>query len=561
MTLPKYRIILLLLASIACLGIIYGRDRSLPKLSPAQLIRLLQQKKDHRPGWDTIYHGGKCGLWLSYEVMRNWNNFDEAQKQKAKNLIAAPLTQKSRVIGHFSFLYDTTGFDVPAMLDSTYQPIPNSYEEFVDSAGSIFSHVWTFEVDTLGYLPPPLDTDGTYHVVITAVGSGEYGETDLDTNAINSTSPPRYGSHIQVDNSFANVIQSSRGMPGLRVTAAHEFNHAIQIGCYGFWPDERYFYEIQSTWMEDVVYTNVNDYYNYLSNSPAILSQFSHPDIRFTELDGKIEYSRALWGKYIEKRFSRDLMRHVWEHIAQVSTLPALDRTLTDAGSSFRKAFLEWTRWNYYTGSNADTVNYYTEGRNYPDMLLRPVDQYTSPGRSLEDSIQVISSTYHPILVNSTTMVSVISNIDNSSIGTDAFLNFTYEMSDRGGSDFKQLSNGIYVKVDAPDPQNWSSWENVPTQTSQVIVYPDPFIAQSRKPLNFRLPSAIQSTAVLHVFSSSLRLIYDNELPVVNLRPLEPGIVWDAHDNNGNLIASGIYFYFIEIDQIEYRGKFAVLRE
>jgi hypothetical protein len=48
---------------------------------------------------------------------------------------------------------------------------------------------------------------------------------------------------------------------------------------------------------------------------------------------------------------------------------------------------------------------------------------------------------------------------------------------------------------------------------------------------------------------------------VVNLRPLEPGIVWDAHDNNGNLIASGIYFYFIEIDQIEYRGKFAVLRE
>lgn len=558
MTLPTYRIILLLLVSVACSGMLDARDRAVMKLSPAQLLQLLQHKKEHRPGWDTIYHGGKCGLWLSYEVVRNWNNFDEAQKQEAKNLLAAPLTQKSRVIGHFSFLYDTTGFDVPAMLDSAYQPISNSYEEFVDSAGSIFNHVWTFEVDTFGFLSPPLDTDGTYHVVITAVGSGEYGETDLNLYPINQTSPYRYGTQIEVDNTFASVIQSSRGMPGLRVTAAHEFNHAIQIGCYGYWPDERYFYEITSTWMEDVVYNNVNDYYQYLFASS---SQFSHPDIRFTYLDGSIEYSRAVWGKYIEKRFSRDLMRHVWEYIPQMSTLPALDRALTDAGSSFREAFLEWARWNYYTGSNADTVNYYTEGSNYPDMLLRSVAQYTSPGRSLEDSIQVISSTYHPILVGNNTMVSVISNINNSSIGTDATLTFTYDMSDQGGSGFKQLSNRIYVRIDVPDPQNWSSWENVPTQTSEVIVYPDPFIAQSHKPLNFRLPSAIQSTAVLHIFTSSLRLIYDNELPVVYLRPLEPGIVWDAHDKNGNLIASGIYFFFIEIDQNEYTGKFAVLRE
>ena len=558
MTSPKYRIILILLVSLACARILDARDRSVPKLSPVQLLQLLHQKKDHRPGMNTTYHGGKCGLWLSYEVVRNWNNFNEAQKQEAKNLLGAPLTQKSRTIGHFSFLYDTIGFDVPAMLDSAYQPIPNSYEEYVDSAGRTFNHVWTFEIDTLGFPPPPLEGDGTYHVVITAVGSGEYGETDLNPYTINQTQPYRYGTHIQIDNSFANVIQSSRGMPALRVTAAHEFNHAIQIGCYGYLPDERYFYEITSTWMEDVVYNNVNDYYQYLF---AGSSQFSQPDIRFTALNGSIEYSRAVWGKYVEKRFSRDLMRHVWEYIPQMSTLPALDHALTDAGSSFREAFLEWTRWNYYTGLNADTVNYYAEGRNYPDMILRSVDQYTSPGRSLEDGIQVISSAYHPILVNSTTMVAIISNINISSIGTDDTLTFAYDMSDRGGSGYKQLSNGISIKVDVPDPQNWSSWESVPAQTSEVIVFPDPFIAQSRKPLHFKLPSANQSTAVLHVFTSSLRLIYNDEVPVINIRPFEPGIVWDAHDNSGNLIASGIYFYFIEIDQKEYSGKFAVLRE
>jgi len=74
--------------------------------------------------------------------------------------------------------------------------------------------------------------------------------------------PERWTSDIDIDNDFIGSKYNAKGIQALRVTAAHEFHHAIQYG-YGWW-GERYPYELTSTWMEDVVYTDVNDYYQYL---------------------------------------------------------------------------------------------------------------------------------------------------------------------------------------------------------------------------------------------------------------------------------------------------------
>ncbi len=503
----------------------------------------------------------KCGFEVNAFLQSLMSQLSPDKQDRLRRLLATTDLQTFRLIGHFEIHYDTTGANQPALIDSNGNRIPNSYEAYIDSVGTVFNHTWSIEVDSLHYPPPPfLPGHAGYVVDVLELSTELYGQTEFENQLNGSAQPALYSTHIEIDNDYVGYY--SPGIAGLKVTSAHELHHAIAVGNFGYWAGQVYYYEICATWMETVVYPEVPDYIAYLEapdGSPR--GGFEFPWLSFTTADGITEFSHVVWGKYIEKRYSRGMMRDVWNYVPSAPILTAIDAALTDAGSSFREAFLEWSRWNYYTGSNADTVNYYTEGNIYPNMLLRSVDQYTPPGRSLQDSIEVLSSTYHPILVGNNTMVSVISNINTSSTGTPALLNFTYEMSDQGGAGFKQLSNGIYVRIDVPDPQNWSSWENVPTQTSIVIVYPDPFIAQSHKPLNFRLPSAIQSTAVLHVFTSSMRLVYDNEVPVVNLRPLEPGIVWDAHDKNGNLIASGIYFYVIEIDQNVYNGKFAVLRE
>jgi len=74
---------------------------------------------------------------------------------------------------------------------------------------------------------------------------------------ISGTQPERYSSNIDINNDFIGSSFFTKGIQALRVTAAHEFHHAIQFG-YGWWgSDERYAYELTSTWMEDVVYTDV----------------------------------------------------------------------------------------------------------------------------------------------------------------------------------------------------------------------------------------------------------------------------------------------------------------
>ena len=108
---------------------------------------------------------------------------------------------------------------------------------------------------------------------------------------------------IHHDFSFVNPA-ANRGLPGLRVTLAHELHHAIQIGNYGYWESDQYFYVMTSVWMEDAVYTDVNDYYQYLRSSSG---HFRHPEISFTSNDFVV-YSRGIWCQFLEKKFGRPII-------------------------------------------------------------------------------------------------------------------------------------------------------------------------------------------------------------------------------------------------------------
>ena len=82
------------------------------------------------------------------------------------------------------------------------------------------------------------------------------------------TYPERAGrtssSYLEIDNDYANPIyQQTKGLDALRVTIAHEFHHAIQFGYYQG-SDSIWWQESTSTWMEEVVYPDVDDYLQYL---------------------------------------------------------------------------------------------------------------------------------------------------------------------------------------------------------------------------------------------------------------------------------------------------------
>ncbi len=327
---------------------------------------------------------GTCGLRLRFEIDRHWNEFTASQQRQIQSILDPPTMQANRMMGHFRIFYDTSSLnsDVPALIyidsNDVAQRIPGTAEAFVDSVGKYFNYVWSYEVDTLGYIQPPLDTDGYYHVyIIDLANSGIYGQTTWGTTPINTGQPPRYTTYIEIDKDFSTVYPPTRGIPALKVTAAHEFNHAIHVGSYGLWLNDLYFYELTATWMETVVFHEVKDYIQYFyqydpnTNRNVAAGQFATPDVSFNAYTGLIEFSRGIWGCYIQKRFSRDVIRRTWEYMQTVPSLPAMDAALSDYGSSLRQAFLEWSVWNFNTGPNADTVKYYPDGRLYPVMQQR----------------------------------------------------------------------------------------------------------------------------------------------------------------------------------------------
>jgi len=187
----------------------------------------------------------KCGLWLAFEAQRLMPQLSFTEQEELRQLLSPQVLQKSRIIGRFQIYYDTTGSDAPVMLrhiGDNVEPIPGTAEEFVDSVGRFFNEVWEYEIGVLGYEQPPLGSSEYYRITIEDLGLGYYGVTYPETQ-VSSSPLPRMQTYITIDNDFRYVYSPSRGIPGLKVTAAHEFHHAIQLGGYGQRNTDYYFYE------------------------------------------------------------------------------------------------------------------------------------------------------------------------------------------------------------------------------------------------------------------------------------------------------------------------------
>lgn len=273
--------------------------------------------------------------------------------------------------GHFRIWYVISTDDSPDPIYTHGDTIP----DWIHHCAQVFDHVWEMEVDSLGYRSPPADGpwygeedyggDYRYDVYVENLDRHRvYGYTQSEF-FVSGDAPHAATSYIVVDNDYPGFIYPTSGTNGLMVTAAHEFFHAAQFAYDTL--EERFFMEISSTWMEDVVYDEINDYYNYLS-PPGYASIFRRPELSLTTFDGMHEYSSCVWAHYLAKRFGRDIMGDIWEGCVQKTALEAMDEALIDRGENLASAYNEFAVWNYFTGSRADTALFYPEGDRYPQV-------------------------------------------------------------------------------------------------------------------------------------------------------------------------------------------------
>lgn len=513
----------------------------------------------------------KCGLPT---VAAAWNRRDSLgadMKEQLDNILQRPSLQKSVVIGFFRIHYDTVGGNTPSLLDENQNPVPETYDAYADSVGAIANYVLSFETGELGYLQPPTDNGAgggnEYDIYIsnlTSSGSGIYGSVDWETPIVSKPNGGTWTTFMNIDNDFTFVFpRTNRGLPALRVTLAHEFHHAIQIGRYGLWFGHEYFYEITSTWLEDVLYTDVNDYYNYL---PA---HFTRPTESFTKADQSIEYSRCLWGNFVAKRFGRDAMRRAWEEIQSDIPLRAMDNALQIYQSTFRQAFAEWTLWNYFTGSRSDSLQYYPEGSHYPYVSQVPVD-FNPPSRTLVGWVNTLGSRYHQVLAANDTLILILPNVNFTAglAGDMSAYNYTLLLSNQAlDESYRPTPVGVYFKLDVADPTNWSSpWAIVrggviPSTIPPGIPFPNPFFADGRANLYIPVNISGPTQGQLSILTSSMDLVFSQTIDPVTPRPGQQAFAWNGRTNKGNIVQTGVYFFVLEVQGQTLNGKIAVVRK
>ncbi len=516
---------------------------------------------------------------------------------------------------NFIIHYAASGADAPYQATVDINPA-DGVPDFVNRAGEIFENVWNVQINTLGFSVPPSDHlqggDGRYDVYLTNLGFGYFGFTNPESVVQNY----RAFSFIEVENDFAESARyRDNPVDGLRVTAAHEFFHAIQFGYDAFEFDadrpndpttyKPWWMEATSTWMEEMVYDDIDDYIGYLPffyRYPWIgLGAFSYGgDVR-----GFHPYASCVWPIYLTERFDDvTLVREIWQQCGAVqgyNTLPATNASLTTRGSSLAAAFQEFAVWNFHTGPLADQDDFYSEGASFPamDTTFHIPNLVTSGPINVPNTIQYpeqLAANYIVMDADPEAPGGVVVNFNGQGVaGQDwraALLG--YKSNDSRWEDSEINSSS------GDGAAAWLGWNTyraivlIPTVTglnpnNSAFVYianlaydpnlegggtpifsirqgyPSPYVISSDETVN--IPYSLDKTYAkkdlgLWIYDASGQMV--REIPGEGFLFTDPGeyqrgVIWDGKNDKGEYVASGIYIYLFEAEDKSASGKIAVV--
>ncbi len=253
--------------------------------------------------------------------------------------------------GHFRLTYSTTGGNAVPSADTNPA---NGIPDFVDNCAEYLDYSWSYEIDTLGYQAPPASP----YYEIDFQDMSAYGVTTVVSG---------YTTRITLENDFVgfppNDDPEGDILGAAKVTCAHEFKHASQRRTSSW--TEGGWVELDATWMEDIAYDMVNDYYNYLPSGCGITS----PTLSLDD-GGSGSYEDCIWQHYMSETFGLSIMHDFWEwrrtNMGQ-AVLSSYNSVLVMNGSNMPSAYGEFGSWNFACGARSLTGIGYGEAADYPN--------------------------------------------------------------------------------------------------------------------------------------------------------------------------------------------------
>ncbi len=502
----------------------------------------------------------KCGTFTAITTrLENKMVKVESASAARPSLHRSVLTKNQKIRIH----YDTTGTNLPAMVDASGIRIANSYQKFIDTLRVILDSVWNTEVDHFSFEPPPADNDrgggAEYDFYVMDLGAGYFGQTVFETEfPVGPVKPNRqYTSFIRIDNDFGTGFRT-KGIPAMMATTAHEFHHAIQVGGSGVWEDEQFFfYELSAEAMEPKVFTDaqdylfdVKDYYTHLTSYPLFAKWTANTP----------GYERAIWGIYLMEKFGTVAMKDLWNEIKTQRPVNALNTVLNSYSTTIQREFADFSFWNYYTAYRADSVNYYPQAKKLPLVSYQQV--LTAFDAVQEQNIVSKSfvTSYFKITKGNDSAFCIVSNTNLADVmqNTDQSLSAKLAYTSSPTSGLPGISNSIYGKFTANESHLWS-YNTVGFQSGSNC-FPNPFNPGTSSLLIPLQNIGASTDAMLSIYSASgLDLIYSAPANYTSFSGMQYA-EWKGKDKTGQMVSSGVYLWVLSKGSTVVKGKFAVIR-
>jgi hypothetical protein len=245
----------------------------------------------------------------------------------------------------------------------------DSVNSLANNILNIAYNVWQKEIINFGFRQPR--NSNRYYIDIYIGNRDAYNKATDETVNI-SDSYAGYATAYS-DGTPYFVINPSISSDILEVTIAHEFFHTVQYA-YGLdsvnddiWYKNVWFLEATAVMMEDEVYTNVNDYINYLSY------YFPYTNFTIEKADGGIEYGKVVFAKYLKNRYGMGFIKKLLENYETNETiLSDIKQTAIEYNTTFNKLMLG------YGSCLANKDSCFTDGSSFPAVKEYAMDENIS---------------------------------------------------------------------------------------------------------------------------------------------------------------------------------------
>lgn len=577
------------------------------------------------------------GTFTNTDVQRIQEQHSQEQYKNLTSLIKSPVagiaserpylhTFALSPQGRFAVWFDTLGTNAPPSTDRNNNHIP----DYIDSALAAFDETYKVEVEQIGYDAPPLtDTvitapDGrkqaVYTVYVLNLGAdGIYGATLPVQRVGTGGARGRFTSYIVIDNDYSpfdSVLVGERKQPSyfthhtdaLRITAAHEFHHVIQLGSYGDsfnaevggsgqqqQQKQCALHELSSTWMERRVVPQVRDdrQFHPLLFSDAVLGK--RP---FSDGECLTGYVYTLFAEFLFARWGDAVLRRMWEYAragaAQGLLYAALDsavQTTSQGHSTLDDAWADFARWLYFTGTRSGLgtpEEHSQDAALLPEVSFARSEEMTPPSANVGGTVRPLEAQFIRFFApNDSSSLARANGVDtvdvcivaqniawnmarnmarNTTQSTFRYqqrfpFSLTAQPAQQGASRLEGTQTLITIDTDALQMQAYVNGRSARLLPSGLQICPHPIVAAADFPVTIALPEKFheQSPATLTLYSLQGSVIARMQLAPVRVRTLL-GLQWDGLTAEQIQIPSGFYGVLVEQDGTRMAGALLVQR-